>query len=129
MKTAILTLRIFLGLMGGVLVLQGTMWAFAPASNLEMNQIVTETALGMNMIKSDIGGPLMVAGIFLLLFAIKGREWYVPSIMIAGGYLLVRSVSFIVDGYHPTIVVGVVLESVVVVAAYFLNRLLVRAGG
>lgn len=126
MKALILGLKIFLGLVGLTLLFQGFMWAFLPEANLAANEISTDSILGINMIKSDIGGGLLAAGAFLVLFALKGRQWFYPTVIIAGGYFLVRTVSFLTDGYHPTIVIGVVLEGVVLVVAYFLNRLLAK---
>lgn len=124
MKATITILRIFLGLIGVTLVFQGFMWSFMPEANLEMNEIVAESVLGINMIKSDIGGALLAAGTFLVLFALKGGQWFYPTVIIAGSYFMVRTVSFITDGYHQTILIGVILEGIVVAASILLNQLL-----
>lgn len=111
MKTAIVILKVLLGLMGLILLYNGFMWAFLPESNLATNEIIANSTIALNMIKSDVGGALMVAGIFLILFAIQGRKWFHPTLLIAGGYFVVRTVSFLIDGYHPTIVTGIVLNA------------------
>lgn len=127
MKGIIVILKIFLGLAGLTLVFQGFMWAFFPDSNLEINQIIADSTLGMNMIKSDIGGALLATGVIILLFTIKGRQWFYPTIILSGGYFLVRTISFFVDGYHLTIIIGIAMEGIVILAAYFLNRLLIQS--
>ncbi|MCG8574854.1 MAG: hypothetical protein MI810_08230 [Flavobacteriales bacterium] len=124
MKTAIVILRVFLGLMGAMLLFQGFMWSFLPETNLEMNGITTDSILGINMIKSDIGGALLTAGTFLGLFALQGRKWFYPTVIVAGGYFMVRTVSLFMDGSHPTIIIGIVIEAVVIVTSVILNNLL-----
>ena len=115
--------RVFLGLVAAILVLQGGMWGFFPESNLATNSIEVSNALGINMIKSDIGGGLVAAGLFILLFLFKGRMWFLPSVIIAGSYLIIRTVSLVVDGSHPTILIGIALESLVLIALIGLNKL------
>lgn len=115
--------RIVLGLVGVILLVQGFMWAFLPANNLLMNDIVTNSTLGLNMIKSDIGGALMAGGLIQILYAIKWKEFYLPLIIFVSGYLIVRTVSFFVDGTHPTIIMGIILEAVVLVLIVVLNNL------
>ena len=117
------TCRILLGLVGALLLFQGGMWAFSPADNLEMNSIVTNSGLGMNMIKSDIGGPLIAVGTMLLLYAISSKELFPPLMIFVSGYLLVRTVSFFVDGSHPTVLTGLIMEAVVLVLILALNKL------
>lgn len=121
MKTTIIVLRVFLGLIGLALIFQGFMWSFLPESNLEMNGIQISSILGINMVKSDIGGGLLAAGTFLGLFSLKGKHWFYPSVIIASAYFLVRAISLITDGYHETVVIGVILEGFVIVAALILN--------
>lgn len=114
-------IRGLLGLIGLTLVFNGAMWAFAPASNLEVNAISVASVLGMNMIKSDIGAPLMSVGIFLVLYALKRGLWFYPSVIIAGMYAIVRGVSVLVDGAAQMALVGVGLE-LFVVALLIIDR-------
>lgn len=124
MKTGIIILKVLLGLMGLTLVYNGFMWAFFPTGNLEANEIIANSTIAINMIKSDIGSPLLVAGAFLVLFAIQGRKWFLPTVMIAGSYFLVRTISFIIDSYHEIVITGIILEGVVIALACLLNHLL-----
>ncbi|BDS11486.1 DUF4345 family protein [Aureispira anguillae] len=119
--------RIILGLVGIILLVQGFMWSFLPESNLAINDIVANSTLGLNMIKSDIGGPLMAGGLMLILYAIKWKEFYLPLMIFVSGYLIVRIVSFFADGSHPTIIMGIILEAVVLVLIVVLNNLRKKA--
>lgn len=106
-----------------MLLYAGFMWSFMPAENLISNSIEVNSILGMNMIKSDIGAPLLVGGTFLLLFAFKGNQWFLPMFMLGGAYFIIRTISFFVDGFDPTIIFGIVLEGVVLLALYGLYKL------
>lgn len=123
MKAIILTLKIFLGLIGSTLVFQGFMWSFFPESNMEMDGIVTNSTLGINMIKTDIGAPLMIVGLFQILFVIGNDEFFKPLVIIASAYLVVRTMSFFVDGSHPMIITGIIMELIVPALNILLFRL------
>lgn len=123
--TAIWILKVLLGLMGLTLFYNGAMWAFLPEANLASNQIFTESVLGMNMLKSDIGAPLMAVGLFQALVVFGKKQFVLPVIIISLSYFLVRLVSLGVDGSHPMIITGVVMELLVPI----LNVLLVRLEG
>ena len=122
-NTLIWICKIFLVLTGLVLLYSGFMWSFMPDANLTQYSIEASNALGMNMIKTNIGAPLLVGGIFLLLFAFKGNEWFLPMLILGGAYFVIRTISFFVDGYDPMIIFGIGLEGIVLVALYGLNRL------
>ena len=115
-------LRIFLGLVALVLLGQGAAWAFVPEFNMVTNGIQVSSPMGLNMVKSDIGGALLAAGSFLALYAWKGGHWFYPTAIVAGSYAGVRLVSCITDGFEPIAVFGVVLEVMVVLAAWALHR-------
>ena len=115
--------KIFLALTGLMLLYAGFMWSFMPDANLTQYSIEAGSILGINMIKTDIGAPLLVGGTFLVLMAFKGNEWFLPMFILGGAYFLVRIVSFLVDGSDPMIIFGIVLEGVVLVALYGLYRL------
>lgn len=72
------------------------------------------------MIKSDIGGPLMMAGLFSILYALKGERWYLPTLLMGSGYLVIRIASFLIDGFSEVAFMGIIVEIifVVMVAAY-----------
>lgn len=126
-NTGLWICRILLGLVGATLLLQGFMWSFMPEANLAMNEIVANSTLGINMIKSDIGGALIGGGVLLILYAINRKELFLPLVIFVSGYLVVRIVSFFTDGSHPTIVVGIIMEAVVLVLVFILNNLRKKA--
>ncbi|NME72582.1 hypothetical protein [Flammeovirga aprica] len=113
MKVVKVILKVLLGLMGLVLVYNGFKWAFLPENNLNTNGIIANTILGINMIKSDIGAPLMAIGLFQVLFVLGRKEFFFPLIIISLLYFVVRLVSYFVDGSHPIIEIGLVMEVVV----------------
>lgn len=123
---SVAALRMAIGGMGVVLLVQGLLWGFFPGTNMDTYGITADGALGLNMIKADIGGPLIATGLMLVLFAVRGGYWFLPTVILAGSYLGVRTASLIVDGPEPLAVLGVVVEAVVVAALYALHRLWTR---
>lgn len=124
MKNALTWLcKIFLTLSSLMLLYAGFMWSFFPDANLAANSIEVSNALGINMIKSDIGAPLLAGGVFLLLFVFQGNRWFLPMLILGGAYFIVRTISFFVDGSHQMIIFGIVLEGLVLVALYSLYKL------
>lgn len=122
-NTFIWILKIFIGLIALLLLKQGFMWSFLPETSLESNNIVTNSNLGLNMVKSDMGGGLFSVAIFLLLSVIKGQKWFLPSTIMVGFYLVIRTISFIMDGYHQVIVSVIVIEVLILTALFALNKL------
>lgn len=124
MKNAgVISLRVLLGLLGLTLLVNGFMWAFLPETNMETDGIIANSVLGLNMIKSDIGAPLMAVGLFQLLFVLGRNEFFLPLVIIASSYFVVRTVSFFVDGSHLLIIIGIVMELLVPVLNMALYRL------
>ena len=119
--------KILLGLTGLTLFYGGFMWAFMPESNLESYQIVSNSILGLNMIKSDIGAPLMAMGFLQIWFVFGKRELFLPVVIIGLCYFIVRSVSFFIDGSDPLIISGIVMEIVVPLLNVALYRLTQKA--
>lgn len=122
MKIASGVCKWFLVVVSLILMVQGIRWGFFPASNLADNEITATSPLALNMIKSDIGGGLIAASVLIGLFALKGNQWFFPAAVITAAYLVVRTLSWLVDGTHPMIVSGVVLEAIVLAALFFLKR-------
>ena len=116
-------LRIFIGLIAVVLLVNGFQWAFAPQNLLDTYGIAADSQLGMNMLKSDIGGGLISAAIFLLMFALRKGFWFYPAIIATGAYLVIRIASLIVDGSHPTVLFGIGLEAFVAIVLLILRRM------
>ena len=122
-NTFIWILKILIGLIALLLLKQGFMWSFLPERNLEIHNIVTNSNLGLNMVKSEIGAGLFSVSIFLLLYVIKGQKWFLPATIMVGFFLVIRTISFIMDGYHQTIVTIIILEAFILVALFALNKL------
>ena len=102
-------------LMSIALAMNGSKWAFFPSSKFETYGISTspENVLGINMIKTDIGGSLLSMFVMSLLFflAENGRQQWGPPIMLSSAMCgTVRLVSLFVDGYDPVGIIGVVME-------------------
>ena len=122
-NTFIWILKIFIALIALMLFKQGFMWSFLPETNLEIHNIVTNSNLGLNMIKSEIGTGVLSVSIFLLLYVIKGQKWFLPAIIMVGLFLVIRTISFIIDGYHQIIVSIIILEVLILIALFALNVL------
>ena len=88
-----------------------------------MNGIETQTIIGRNMIKSDIGGGIIAAGIFLSLFLWRGNQWFWPVLIISTAFFSLRLISFFVDGSHPLVIFGLVFEAAVIATLIGLKRL------
>ena len=78
-NTFIWILKIFIGLIALLLLKQGFMWSFLPEMNLETHNIVTNSNLGLNMVKSEIGAGLFSVSIFLLLYDNKRTKMVFTS--------------------------------------------------
>jgi hypothetical protein len=128
MQAAKVATNVFLLLVAASLLVSGVLWAIAPTSNLATNGISVSSALGMNMIKTDIGAPLITTALFLVIFVFKRGHWFYPAAMNAAAYLVIRIISFAVDGYHPMVAVGIALEATVL-AVLFAARRIDAVGG
>ncbi len=115
MKKIRVILKVLIVLVDITLIFNGIVWGFFPTSNFDTYKISVDTIDGLNMIKSDIGGPLIIAGVFSLIYVIKGERWFYPTLLIAFSYLTIRTFSLIVDGYAQTAFVGVVIEVIFIV--------------
>jgi len=100
------------------------MWSFAPDANMTQYGISTDGILGVNMIKTDIGAGLLTASLFSLLYLFKGKQWFLPLVIIVSAYLIIRAISLLMDGYNEMAVFGVILEGAVLIAIFRLNKLL-----
>lgn len=122
-NTIIWICRILLALVWLILFYAGFMWAFVPETNLLANSIVTDSILWLNMIKSDIWWPLMWVAILWFLFLYDTHKYFIPMLIFPSSYLVVRSVSFVIDGSHETIIAGLIMEAIVVWIVILLNKL------
>ena len=71
---------------------------------------------------------LITMPLFLVIFVFKRGHWLYPAAMTAAAYLVIRIISFAVDGCHPTVVVGIALEATVL-AVLFAARRIDAVGG
>lgn len=119
----ILMLKIFLGLVVILLLTQGFLWSFMPESNLERNGISTHSILGLSVVRTDIGAGLFSVAAFLILFILKGKKWFLPAFIMVAAFLVIRIIGFLIDGYHPTVVQGILLETLALLAVIGLDYL------
>lgn len=116
-------LKIFLGLGGLMLIFSGLQWGFMPEGNYETYKIAIEGIAGRSMVQTDISAPLIAGGIFLLLFAFKGNEWFWPMAIFGGAYLIVRALTLVTIGFDNGILFGVIFEAVVLVLMIILKKI------
>ncbi len=122
-KAGIIICQIILTIIGLRLLYSGTNWAFTPYDNMTFIGIEASVPFGINMIKTDIGAPLMGIGIFLLLFVSKGNRFFLTPFIFASLYFVVRTVSYVVDGSHPVLTFGIGMELVALLALLGLYKL------
>ena len=118
-------LKVFIILVGVTLIYNGVVWAFFPNTNLDTYSIIVNAPEGMNMIRSDIGGPLAIAGAFAVLYGVKGKTWFLPTLLIASSYLVPRIVSLFIDGVNQVSIMGVGVEVFFIVLLLINNRTLI----
>lgn len=120
---AIWTCKILLGLCGLMLIYSGIMWGFAPEANFETYKVTIDGIIGKSMVQTDISAPLIVGGIFLLLFTFKGNRWFLPMFIFGAIYLLIRGATLFTMGFDNTILFGVVFELIVLILLVALKKL------
>lgn len=124
MKASLIwVLKIMLGLGGLMLIFSGFQWGFMPTANFETYRMVIDGIPGRSMVQTDISAPLMAGGLFLILFAFKGNEWFLPMLIFGGFYLLVRTITLFTVGFDNGILFGVVFELVIIFLMILLKRL------
>lgn len=116
-------LKVMLGLSGLMLIFSGLQWGFAPESNFEAYKVVIDGIAGRSMIQTDISAPLITGGIFLILFALKGNEWFWPMFTFGLAYLVVRAVTLFTIGFNDGVLIGVVFETVVLALLITLKKI------
>lgn len=115
--------KILLGLSGLMLIFAGLQWGFFPEANFETYKVAIEGIAGHSMVQTDISAPLIVGGIFLLLFAFKGNRWFLPMFIFSAIYLLIRGATLFTMGFDNTILFGVVFELIVLILLVALKKL------
>lgn len=115
--------KVMLGLSGLMLIFSGLQWGFAPESNFETYKVVIDGIMGRSMIQTDISAPLMAGGIFLILFAFKGNEWFWPMFIFGLAYLVVRAITLFTIGFDGGVLIGVVFETIVLALLITLRKI------
>ena len=90
-------------------------------------QISSSAVTGIGMLKSDIGGSLLFAGLSSLSFALSGtaearRQWGKPCMLFSSCLGIVRASAIITDGYNPLAAFGVAVESTYVLMVWYVLR-------
>ncbi len=87
-----------------------SLWTFSPTSAMEFFQVQTQSITGINALKSDMGGMLLVMGLLMLMYFIRGSWWLKPAIIAVSVLLFNRSVSLAIDGVSREAIAGTVAE-------------------
>lgn len=115
--------KILLSLSGLMLIFAGFQWGFMPEANFETYNVAIEGIAGLSMVQTDISAPLIAGGIFLLLFVIKGNEWFLPMFIFGAVYLVVRALTLFTIGFDNGALFGVVFEAIVLALLFALKKL------
>ena len=120
LRPAVRGLLVVLGL--GLLAFGG-LWGLFPEPCLQVTGIAAEDALSRNMLKTDMGGGLLGTGLLFVLAGLRGGTWTTAALILVCCYLLVRSVSVVVDGPTPLALLGVAAEAAAVAVLMAARRL------
>ena len=104
-------LRVVLVLAGVGLMGSGLLWGFHPTPLMDLTGIEAVDAMSRNMLKSDMGGGLIGTSVLFIMAGIRGGIWTRATLVLVSSYLLVRSVSAVVDGPTPLALVGITVEA------------------
>ena len=121
-KIPFLLAKVFLGVNGLLLISIWARWLFAPGAMLEQTEIATEGVTGTNMLKSGMGGSVLIIGLFIFLYLLKGRNWLYPAMVATAALLGTRIMSIILDGATEMTWFVAGLELLAVFAMWFLMR-------
>ena len=116
-------LRVVLVLAGVGLMGSGLLWGFHPTPLMDLTGIKAVDAMSRNMLKSDMGGGLIGTSVLFIMAGIRGGIWTRATLVLVSSYLLVRSVSAVVDGPTPLALVGITVEAAAVAALLLAVRL------
>lgn len=114
--------KVFLGLNALLLVVTWGRWQFTPDAMLAQSEIATETATGINMLKSGMGGSVLLVGIFIFLYLIKGNSWLLPAIIATLAISGTRILSLISDGTAGMTLMIASFELLAVLTMWFLMK-------
>ena len=103
--------------------------AGSPEACLDLTGIAADDALSRNMLKTDMGGGLLGTGVLFVLAGLRGGTWTTATLILVSCYLLVRSVSVVVDGPTPLALLAIAAEAVAVAALLAARRLEPAAEG
>ena len=98
------------------------LWTFSPESAQAFFQVETESITGINALKSDMGGMLLVMGLFMLMYFIRGTRWLPAAIIAVSVLLFNRSISLAVDGISTDAVAATITELLSLVGFVYLLK-------
>lgn len=122
-STLIITLKILIGLVALMLLVQGFLWSFMPESSMKSAEISSSSPIGMNYLKSNSGVAFFSMGLFFAMFVLQGNSWFLPSVIMLSGYILIRTVDLITAGYNQSIALYILIEIVIMAALFALKSL------
>lgn len=121
-KITLALAKVYIGLLGLILISMWALWFISPEMAQELCQVKADSITGINMLKSDMGGAVLIIGLFIFLYFFKGKKWLFPAIVSTAAILVTRTLSMIIDGASINVVSGIAMEALAVLAFYFILK-------
>ncbi|WP_421918397.1 alpha/beta hydrolase [Marinifilum sp.] len=97
-------------------------WMFSPALSMEIFQVKAASLVSINALKADIGSMLLLMGLLILFYFIRGSWWLKPAIIAVSVLLFTRFISIMIDGVSEQAIVGIVTEFLSLAGFIYLLR-------
>ena len=116
------TLKLLIGLISVVMTIAWLRIMIAPMGLAERLAMKPDVPLGLNSIRSFVGGYVLCAAVFSFLALRKAeKQWLLVPLSLFVGSAIGRTSGLVIDGFHQTIVCSIILEIVLIavtIAAY-----------
>ena len=115
-------LKLLIGLISVVMTIAWLRIMIAPMGLAERLAMKPDVPLGLNSIRSFVGGYVLCAAVFSFLALRKAeKQWLLVPLCLFVGSAIGRTSGLVIDGFHQTIVGSIILEIVLIavtIAAY-----------
>lgn len=112
--------KIIIGLCAALMFSFWIIWMLFPETGKALFQVDAATITGINSLKSDMGGFVLTAGIFMLLTLFNYKRWVLSASITTSGIFISRIFSIIADGYSVQAIGATVIEIIVLSACLIL---------
>jgi hypothetical protein len=109
------TLKLLIGLISLVMTIAWLRIMIAPMGLAERLAMNPDVPLGLNSVRSFVGGYVLCAAVFSFLALGKAeKQWLLVPLCLFVGSAIGRTTGLVIDGFHPNIVGSIILEIVLI---------------